>query len=557
MAAACALATLLGCDGSAPSSASSLPAPALAPPDAGEGALASDDAGAGPATADLGCGASERLVPSTLSARSVLRAEGSTALSSDTQHSDLEGCRDVSSGPDRWYALDLSQFDSAVTIQAVVNAGFDALLALRRGACGDTDSLDCDRARGVAATSSSIAARLEPDLYWLVVDGATPASRGDFQLQVEVDPAPDSCTVTPAGGSCGAPQPLDPLPRQTLLLDEACLKQAAPDDANAWYELDLSGESRAVLVHAAAWSLSEASFQKLALYDAADPECESPLAFSSYSRGLGRANAELDTLLAPGRYQLQLGFYDEPLQRAGLDLEIDRETCQAGPVANQCDTAIAIDPSLPRQVLEGNTACNTSQFQSSCAELDAPEQFYRLDLRGAPGPLRARATPLVDGLGFGPILALLPADGDQVCPDAVYCDESIENAEGPSHLDLILDPRLYYLVIDGADPGAGGPYRLLIELEPAERRPCVDVRIDECMYDNGQADCCFDWSPACDASAALCGLAPATQQCVCAMAPDCCGPERGSGACRAAQQACNYLCAEYAASRNSCLAPQL
>ena len=481
---------------------------------------------------------------------------GSTSLDADTNRSELVGCRDVSAGPDRWYALDLSGFSTAVELQAVVNAGFDALLELRRGACGDTESLDCDRARGVAATSSSIAARLEPDVYWLVVDGASPASRGDFQLQVELDPAPDSSSGTMADGRCGAPLPLEPLARQTLLLDEACLPLAEDGDASAWYELDLSGESRAVFVHAAAWTLSEAAYQRFYLYDAADALCESELAYSSFSRGLGRSNAELSALLAPGRYQLQLSFSGEASARAGLDLEIDREACQDGPVANQCADAIAIDPSLPRQLLEGNTVCNSSSFQPACAELDAPEQFYRLDLRGLAGPVRARVTTLVDGLGFAPTLALLTAESDGMCPDAVYCDESYDNAEGPPHLELILDPRLHYLVIDGAEPGAGGPYRLLVELEPAERRACVDARIDECVYANGQADCCLDWSPACDATAALCGLARETQQCVCAMAPDCCGPERAASSCRAAQQACNYLCADYAASEDTCLARQ-
>jgi hypothetical protein len=517
---------------------------------------AAEEAGPGRATQGLGCSVAERLVPATVSARSVLRVDGSTTLASNTNRSALEGCRDLSSGPDRWYELDLSGFATALEMQAVVDASFDSLLELRRGACGDAQSLDCDRARGIAATGSSIATRLEPDLYWLIVDGASPESRGDFQLQIELDPAPGSCTGTRSLGSCGAALPLEPLARQTLLLDEACLTLADDGQLSSWYELDLSAESRPVLVHAAAWTLSESAFQSFDLYDAADVACESELAYGSFSRGLGRTNAELDALLAPGRYQLQANFYQEVTPRAAIDLEIDRETCKDGPVANQCDDAIAIDPSLPSQVLEGNTSCNVSRFQSECAELDAPEQFYRVDLRGAPGPVRTRVTPLVDGLGFGPIVALLPADGDGVCPDAVYCDESIDNAEGPSHLDLILDPRLYYVVIDGADPSAGGPYRLLVELEPGERRPCVDRRIDSCVRANGQFDCCSEWGPACDATAELCGLTRSTQQCVCEMAPACCDEDNyDRSVCRDAIQACSYLCPEFAASEFSCLGP--
>jgi hypothetical protein len=557
--AALLLAAPLGCDEPAARGSSLLGAAARAA-DAGAGAEpdardASREASWAVESAARGCRAAERLVPATFSARSLLRAADSTTLGADTNHSELVGCRDLSSGPDRWYALDLSGFAAAVELHAVVNAGFASLLELRRGACGDSESLDCDRAQGVAATSSSIAARLEPDVYWLVVDGEGSTSRGEFELQVELDPAPDTCTGTSAAGSCGAPLPLEPLARQTLLLDEACLPLADDGDANAWYELDLSGESHAVLVHAAAWTLSEAASQHFALYDAADAACETELAYSSFSRGLGRSNAELSALLGPGRYQLQLSFSGAAAPRAGLDQEIERDACAAGPIANQCADAIAIDPTLPRQVLEGNTACNSNRFQSRCAELEAPEQFYRLDLRGMPGPVRARVTTLVEGLGFGPTLALLTADSEGTCPEAVYCDESYDNAEGPPHLELTLDPQLHYLVIDGAEPSAGGPYRLLVELEPAERRACVDARIDACVSANGQADCCGDWSPACDAAAALCGLARATQQCVCAMAPGCCAAERDAESCRAAQRACNYLCADYAASEDTCLAP--
>jgi len=503
-----------------------------------------------------GCALAERLVVPTTQARSVLRARGSSALALDSSHSELAGCRDITAGPDVWYALDLSGFEAAVELHAVVDANFDAVLELRRGACGDTASLDCDRARGIASTPSSIAASLEPGTYWLVVDGADATSRGDFELQVEVDPTPRLCSDTPASGTCAAPLPVEPLERQTLLLDETCLPRAEDEHANAWYGLDLQSETGPVLLQAAAWTLSEPAFQELRLYEApsVDGECGSELSVAQFSRGLGRSNAELTALLSPGRYALQLSLIGEAQRRAALELSLDRDTCRAGPLANHCEDALSIDPSLPSQVLAGNTACNANRFVSRCAQIDAPEQFYRLDLRSAPGPVRARVTTLVDGLGFSPILALLAADSDGACPDALYCDDSLANFEGPPHLDLSLDPELYYVVIDGEEPGARGTYRLLVELEPAEKSPCVDARIDRCMYANGQADCCLEWSPVCAAAVTLCGLAAPTQECLCAAAPACCAPERDASACRDARAACNYLCPESVASENACLA---
>jgi hypothetical protein len=442
-------------------------------------------------------------------------------------------------------------------VHAVVDANFDAVLELRRGACGDTASLDCDRARGIASTASSLAASLEPGRYWLLVDGADAASRGDFELQVELDPAPGSCTGTLPSTTCEAPLPLESRTRQTLLLDEACLPRGEDEYGTVWYQLNLQSETGPVLLQAAAWTLSEPAFQELRLYEAsAAPggECGNELSVAQFSRGLGRSNAELTALLSPGRYELELTLAGESQRRAALELAIDRDSCRAGPVANHCEDAIRIDPGLPSQVLAGNTACNSSRFVSRCAEVDAPEQFYRLDLRSAPGPVRTRVTALVDGLGFPPLLALLAAGGDGECPDALYCDDSIGNFEGPPQLEWTLDPQLYYVVIDGAEPGARGPYRLLVELEPAEKSPCVDARIDRCVFANGQADCCLEWSPVCEATAALCGLAASTQACLCAAAPACCAPERDPSACREARAACSYLCADFAASENACLA---
>lgn len=525
------------------------------------GAAQGSSAGSVPATAESelepepGCWAAPRLAPSSSVVRSVLHGSGSTERAAGTSPRLLGGCGEQGARPEAWQALDLGAFSGPVEIHAVVDASFDAVLELRRGACGDTASLDCDRAQGIAATGSSIAARLEPGEYWLLVAGAESTTPGDFQLQVEVDPAPGQCSVAAANGSCGAALPLGPRSRQTVLLDEACAPRRDDGDAVLWYELDLSREPGPVLVRAAAWTLSEAAVQQLRLFAVdGSSECGTELSASTFSRGLGRTNAELGALLAPARYRLELALRGEAQRRAGLQLEIERDTCRAG--ASDGQQVLAIDPASPRQVLAGNTACNASQRTPFCAEVDAPEQLYRLDLRTAQRALRARITVLVDGLGFPPVLLLERGEAQEAGgARAAYCDARIQDFEGPPRLDLTLPPDLYHVVLDGAEPGAAGPYRLLVELEPAEPSACVDARIDECVARNREADCCPGWGPSCNATAELCGLARATQECLCRRQPSCCSGERGGSACAAARAACNYLCPAFAASEASCLAP--
>jgi hypothetical protein len=211
------------------------------------------------------------------------------------------------------------------------------------------------------------------------------------------------------------------------------------------------------------------------------------------------------------------------------------------------------------QIVAGSTSCNTNRrtlVPCGYEEDPAPEQYHRLDLSGASGVTRARLTVLVDGLGFDPLLSVFSSSTNGECGDALYCDARVENGEGPPHVDLLLEPALYFVAIDGGDRGAAGSYQLLVELEPGEPSACVTHRIDDCMFDGNQTyDCCFGkWSPLCNQMVALCGLSPATQACVCAANPACCTSNLLSPDCLAAQQACNYLCPDFAPQETTCLA---
>lgn len=507
-----------------------------------------------------GCSAAERLSPPTVEARSLLQVRGSTTLAADTNRSSLGACRDATSGPDVWYELDLGAFTAPVEVHAAVDASFDAALELRRGACADTLSLDCDRAGPLTRASSSLAARLEPGAYWLVVDGADAASHGDFQLHVELDPSPERCSagVSP-NDSCAAAAPLTGGERELLLIDELCAPVADNGYPSLYYELDLTGETAEVLLRAAAWTSSEPARESLFVYAADSPEdtCGGEIALSYLSSGEARpSNAEIQALLAPGRYHLRLELDDDPMRRSALQVWLDRAACGAGPRHNDCSDAAVIDPTLGQQVVSGSTACNANRLVlAECSDVDAPEQLFRLDLRAAAGPVRARIAPLVDGLEFYPILYVLSAGLDGGCGAPLHCDDRADDFEGTPEVDLMLEPSLYFVGIDGADVGARGAFRLLVELGPAQPSPCVNSQIDQCMASTGAPGCCDAWGPGCSDAVAACGLARATQECVCSAEPACCSPDASSVDCSAAHAACDYSCPDFAPSEGSCLGP--
>jgi hypothetical protein len=503
------------------------------------------------------CTLVETLRAEGLTERTVLAVAGTTRGASDTIQSDFGTCARASSGPDVWYQLDLSNARGPLVIQAAVDASFDLAIDLRRGPCGDTRSIACDRAAVVSRASSALTARLEPGVYWLVIDGATAASAGDFRLQVELDPLL-GCATPPSNQSCATAAKLPALAHQTVLLDEACASEAG-SDTGLYYELDLSTETGPVLTRLSLWNLSQADFKVVSVYalDADSPHCETPLTYA-YLPGLSaqQSDVQAQLLLSPGRYVIEVQP-NEPLPgtQLGLTIDVDREACREGPVANDCDDAIDIEPTATSQVLEGSTVCNTNRRTLLPCALegeDAPEQFHRLDLRAATGVTRARLTVLVDGLTFRPLLSVFSGTASNECGDALYCDDRISNAEGPPHVSLTLEPALYFIAVDGANRAAAGTYRLLVELERTEWGPCVTARIDDCMFD-GNAECCAEWTPLCNQMVALCGLNPATQACVCATNPACCQSNPLVPDCSAAQLACDYLCPEFAPSEFSCL----
>jgi hypothetical protein len=487
----------------------------------------------------------------------------STASSADTHQSRLGGCDGATAGPDRWYELDLGAAVRAVEVRAILDAEFDAALALRRGACGDALSLDCDRGSALGRPSSMLAARLEPGVYWLVVDGNGVSDGGDFQLQVDLDPQGGvACERPPTNLGCESPVAFAGRDIETLIVDTDCrtVDPKTDDKELRSYSLDLSSESGPVLVTLSSWNFAAPRVgyypDHLAVYpaDGAGSTCGTRLAASTLSDGgESRMATVLRSLLAPGRYLITLRT--EQLDANGeaspsaLTLQLERGACRDGPVGNTCETALEL-PTDPGTVVRwGSTLCNQSHVTlADCGEANTPDQFYRLDLRAQAAPTRTRMSILVDGLEIQPLLYLLADDGAGGCGRGLYCNDTIANWEGAPHYELTLAPALYFIGVESAFAGLTGSYGLLVELSRAEPSPCVTTEIDQCAFHDYTTLCWDGWTPACLDAAVLCGLAAETRACVCETAPGCCEVGADPTRCSEVDAACGYFCPEFASS---------
>jgi hypothetical protein len=533
--------------------------PELVGPDAGTAPAPSEELPVPRLVAD-GCPRAEPLHPEYFNGRSILRVSGSTSASSSLSESPIGGCRGATAGPETWYELDLGSSPGPLEFRAVLDAQFDAAVELRRGACGDTLSLDCDRASALGRPSSVLTARLDPGSYWLVVEGAGPEESGSYELQIELDDALGDCPVPPVNDSCETAQPLASLPHQTVLFELGC---AQPDAEPAlqhdrFFELDLSDEPAPVLAQVSVWS-ERVHGGVLYLYQAASTAagCGSEWVHAYNASAAAYASeAEFEALLPPARYVLEIRTYVDEAElrdRSALTLGLDRTTCANGPLGGSCETALELDPNQSVQLREGTTLCNADQLSIEyCGEPGTPDQFHRLDLRDAARLTRLRAEVLTDGLTLSPVLAIIRGNADGGCAAPLYCFDSFSNAEGPPRLDLLLQPELYFVVVGGADAGSAGRYRLLVELEPGQASACVTPAIEDCVRQS-QLSCCGLSAPECDQIFAACGLDAAVRACVCSSNPACCGAEGDASTCPAVHAQCQYICPEVEPQVSRCV----
>lgn len=432
-------------------------------------------------------------------------------------------CAVQAGAPRAFFELDLSTAAQPVPVQVVLDAPFAFEVALARGPCGDLRAEQCGTPLYADERSRVIAATLAPDRYRLIVSAAPGTASAEVHASATIGEL--RCAEPPANDACTQAQPVDTrLAVQSLSGTLACARPGLQvrcanfEAADVFYELDLSDRLGETLLDVAVAAPENRAVSATLLEPSSNEACGETW----------MCGAQFSARLLPGKYRLALsesatpGGVSHPTLPASppgspspfaLRIQLSEPDCSDS--NDTWQTALELDPTVERQRIAGNTACGSNQIDTACfADRGAPELFYRLDLRAAPGPKTLQTHDL---LGDDTVSYLLQAEGDDSPPQVVAC-----TGRNAYESQYELAPRLYYLVIDGMVRNAGR-FDLQLELSDSPTSvPCATDKISQCLTDSEPA--CADSlvTPRCLTVAVECGLAPSVLDAFCGVAPDCC-----------------------------------
>lgn len=219
-----------------------------------------------------------------------------------------------------------------------------------------------------------------------------------------------------------------------------------------------------------------------------------------------RSSDRLSALLPRGQYL----FVAEAQTAEALAYRIGIESASACDAYenDSCELARELDPSLPTQRLQLQTACGSPIASSGSGGAPLPQLAYRLDLRAAAGPVHVSLT----GSGHDWSAVAIERQPSGEC-----------SGRASSCTDCILAPRDYLLAIQ-REPG--GRFELTLELTPIEPTgpvQCFPNHVVQCVEDTvpGCERSGLD-APECVGTLEECGLEWEPLSRVCAAAPRCC-----------------------------------
>ncbi|HET9955419.1 MAG TPA: hypothetical protein VFQ61_12980, partial [Polyangiaceae bacterium] len=249
---------------------------------------------------------------------------------------------------------------------------------------------------------------------------------------------------------------------------------------------------------------------------------------------------------APGLYALELE--SPPARPAYLRVEFHRPGC-SGNVHDTCANAEDIQLTGEQATVRGHTYCGREQYGREHCVGPSPKRFYRLDLRDRKDRVRLRAKIPPRDLGFYAAVTLLRDEGPDCDALLLQCFDSMGNGDGWPLVDSIVEPGVYFLVVEGVELGAAGEFTLEVDVSDWRTRrfsPCYGGDIEGCLYNtNDAADVC--WSnplhESCATMFTSCGLSPETQACICDSDPVCCaGTDEDAERCAPVFASCNFFC---------------
>jgi len=439
------------------------------------------------------------------------------------------GCAPALGAAGAYFVLDLSAARAPVPVQLLFDAPVPFEVALARGPCGDLHVEQCATPLHADQRSRVIATTLAPDRYTLLVDSAAAGA----ELHVSTSVGAASCSAA-ANDECASALALDlSAPVQSVHGTLACAQPSVNvrcssfEAADVFYTLDLSDRVGETLLDVAVIGTDHRPVTA-ALFEASSAGCGE----------IWMCGSQFSARLAPAVYRIGVsdaesgpGGAAQSLPNAA-DGEPSPFALRIGLTPSDCSqtrndswqTAIDLDPAAERQLIRGNTACGADRVRDECfGDRGAPELYYRLDLRGAPGPRKLSVESLI---GSGNVFYVVLPDPAGGVPQFTSCKPYLDSSG-----EYELAPRLYYFVVDGRVRNAA---RFELELQLHELQQsllCPISTIEDCMADSEPA--CSDSmaNPTCLASSVECGFEPSAHDAFCAAAPGCCSGTQEVSAC--------------------------
>lgn len=357
-------------------------------------------------------------------------------VAGSTAHGDDQntGSCERSDAREMVYELDVTQRERVVID---VEARFDSVLYIRKGACGDPDAeVDCnDDAPNGGRNRSRIERVLDPGKYFVFVDGYNQET-GNYKLTLT------TTEVLSLGQVCQKAQLLAVgAPAQGTSegrVDDAaasCGGGAAGTDVP--WRFDVPGRSRMRVTEHADGMSPVVHLRHVCTEEDTEIAC-GEAAVNAHDAAVARTlEAGSYTAFADARDRDAAGPYTLQLETSGLEGD--------GTSGDGCGDAIPLPPGHAA----GDTFAARDDLSGSCGGAGSPDVVYRLDV-----PDRSRL-----------IARFEQAESQQLVVVWRHCgDRSSEVACGRD-VDAVLAPGSYSVAVDGAAPDAYGRFAIAWSLQ--------------------------------------------------------------------------------------------
>jgi hypothetical protein len=331
------------------------------------------------------------------------------------------------------------------------SADFRPVVHVRHVCEAEASEVGCSDS-GFAEDEATWAGVLDAGTYWVFADSSDEATPGGFSLAAET--APENGTMVGGGSSgdgCGDAVALTgssgKIEGDTFAAHDDVSTSCAPSGAaDVVYRFDLPHKS-----HVSARLVGDESSHALALERACGDRA------SEVACG-----AVVDRLIDAGTYFLVVdGARAESLGKFAFSYKV-RDLAEL-------ETACARVPSLAfDQSISGTTAGSGDKFSSACGARGigqgSPDRVYRVRV-----PRRMGVRLTAEAQGFRGVVSLRRACADDTTE--LGCAQAGEDG-GRAQAQAVLDPGVYYAVIDGVGSSAGGPFLLRLDgFDPNARGP--------------------------------------------------------------------------------------